>query len=190
VIDEEELREGVLRTTVRSLFGAPVSGREEQADRTTHVAHRPVDLAEICAVDVVLLHPFKTEDTSGFRGGYRVLKETHLTGMEAQKMVLLWRHLVPSENWLRCHSPAYGLRFHTEQGQCFEATICWQCRNIVVESAVGASETIGFEAHTTTAQELLYCCLKSARWHPYSFFLWNFWVLEKVVHQVVSLFWK
>lgn len=166
-------RKEILDTTLRTLFGIPPDAPGDYP--ATYGDYWPSSLPEISGVDVVLLlaeFGGPSEEKKGRFQGYRALKTTKLGGARAQKIARLWRYLPMQAGGMRCHSPGYGLRFHTEEGPLLEATICWRCFNVYLTTNEGEIHGFAFQALSNTAQTLLHACLKNGFPHPLEMGTW------------------
>jgi hypothetical protein len=86
----------------------------------------PEKLPEVSAIDILVL------DGNGALEGLNILDNAphkRIKDRAAQEIANLFRQL-PSGNPARCHTPAFGLRFYTEDGLQRQCSICWECNNI------------------------------------------------------------
>ena len=68
---------------------------------------------------------------------WRHVSERHfLLGVEAQRVINLFRELEPGES-ARCHIPPWGLAFYEQETLLFTATLCYACNNAYVYTAQG-----------------------------------------------------
>ena len=110
---------------------------------------------EVDSVDVLVL---------GYNKGEKLILpisdrfDIHSTTHISEKRVVnaigdLWRNLAPGEQD-RCHIPPYGLRFHQGDTKILEASICWECNNILITLPDGAAG-YSFDGKSESAQKLL-----------------------------------
>jgi hypothetical protein len=139
------------------------------------VLYDPTTLPAIVAVDVVLLGKLRHSEASVplFRK-YLIRKTRRLTGYRAHEIASHWRDLSICEGGgMRCHTPSYGLRFHSDQGVIFETTICWHCFNFYLTFLNGFERFVGFDARSDSGKSLLRCCLQSGFSNLQELLIWG-----------------
>ena len=106
----------------------------------TQATFTPASLPEIDAVEIV--------DLEGRSKPCRKIE-----GKLAQQIAELWRQL-PPDRQMRCHIPAYRLRFYQQGNLIIEGSICWECNNIYASQG---EDTFLYEFDATHAisQKLL-----------------------------------
>jgi hypothetical protein len=53
-----------------------------------------------------------------------------LNDEQAEEIMTLWRQLPPGQQ-ARCHIPPFGLRFFAKDYLICQASLCWECNNII-----------------------------------------------------------
>ena len=109
----------------------------------------PSALPPIVSVDVVIL----SGEIRRQVGQKKFDAFVTLRGEPANHIADLWRQLPPGDP-ARCHIPPFALRFSTATELICDASICWECNNILGD-AHGQHLFYAFDANSAPAQELL-----------------------------------
>jgi len=84
---------------------------------------------------------------------FPIYATVEVEGGEASEIAELWRSL-PQAEQMRCHIPAYGLRFYRGGQMILEASVCWTCNNIWIR-AENSESVYTFDSSAETSQRLL-----------------------------------
>ena len=114
----------------------------------------PAQLPEIDTIEVLTLEHTSSSDasTDPFLYMFSVTSSTQVEGRVANQIADLWRTLLDHEQML-CHNPPFGLRFWMGGKLLLEASICWECFNIRVQSN-GQLSYARFASYTPNAKAL------------------------------------
>lgn len=126
--------------------------------------YEPTQLPDVDTVEVLILagstdrslaqflpftQVFAVRDWERFRVSYSI----KVSGDVAHEIAELWRHLPPAGQF-KCHFPPLGLRFYAEGLLLLEASICWQCNNILLKTN-GNNTVYEFNGRHEVSQKLL-----------------------------------
>jgi hypothetical protein len=120
----------------------------------------PSSLPPIDAVDVVDLAGVRAKGVDGYMAAAAGARSVRLSGAGAERIAALWRGLPPGKH-ARCHIPPFGLRFYRGGQLICQASICWQCNNLVGDAG-GEASFYEFDASHPTSRELLHACERAA----------------------------
>jgi hypothetical protein len=115
--------------------------------------YSPTSLPTITTVEVILLQGIAANRVDQYVQNATGKPSITLDGAAAQRIADLWRKLPPGEQ-ARCHVPRYGLCFYTGERVVCQASVCWECNNLVGE-AEGRELHYEFDGKHSTSQELL-----------------------------------
>jgi len=73
-----------------------------------------------------------------------ILRETTVTGADAQRIAGMWRGMEFGGGGALCHYPIYGLRFYNGDKLLCETSLCWVCWNCFVRSEDEGFRWLGF----------------------------------------------
>lgn len=114
---------------------------------------RADSLPEIDAVEIVDLEEVEPLNGVDYMSAATRAPSLRVSGNKAQAIAELWRRL-PQASQARCHIPPFGLRFFRGQELVAEASLCWECNNVMGGTWDGA---FGFEfdGQAPASRELL-----------------------------------
>jgi hypothetical protein len=95
--------------------------------------YTPSLLPEIDAVEVVDLEAVVGNRFNTFMREAATAPCVWVGGEAAENIARLWRQLPPAEP-MRCHTPPYGFRFYKDDDLILQASVCWNCNNIFIDS--------------------------------------------------------
>jgi hypothetical protein len=93
-------------------------------------SYSPASLCSITSVEVVSLKGIDFDEVEDYMADGSDVPSVMLYGEDAQRIADLWRSL-PAGQQSRCHDPPFGLRFFSGKQVICEASICWECNNIL-----------------------------------------------------------
>jgi len=113
----------------------------------------PDSLPEIDAVEVVDLEEVEPFSGDEYMSAATSAPSVRVSGNAAQTIAELWRRL-PAGFQARCHDPPFGLRFFLGQELVAEASLCWECNNVLGGTWEG-SFWFAFDGAAPLSRELL-----------------------------------